>query len=59
MKNNEFDKKVSIDFAIWIASNKWYKQIRTFSTEHLWEKSGVGTKSTSELFDMFIETQKK
>lgn len=55
MKKNEFDKKVSIDFAIWIASNKWYKQIRS----HLWEKSGVGTKSTSELFDMFIETQKK
>jgi hypothetical protein len=53
------ERKISIDFAIWIASNKWYKQIRSFSAEHLWEKSGVGTKSTSELFDIFIETQKK
>ena len=44
-------KSITVDFAKWIADNKWYKQIRY----DVWEKSGFGSKSTSELFDMFIE----
>ena len=44
-------KSIAVDFAKWIADNKWYKQIRY----DVWEKSGVGSKSTSELFDIFIE----
>ena len=44
-------KHIAVDFAKWIGDNKWYKQMKY----DIWEKSGVGSKSTSELFNMFIE----
>ena len=52
---SDSSKTIAIDFAKWIADNKWYKQIRY----DVWEKSGFGSKSTSELFDMFIYSIKE
>lgn len=46
-------KFIAVDFAKWIADNKWYKQMKY----DIWEKSGVVSKSTSELFDMFTKEQ--
>ena len=43
-----------IDFAIWTADNGWFKQKKY----DLWEKSGIGVKSSSQLFDLYIETTK-
>ena len=48
---SDSSKTISVDFAKWIAENKWYKQMKY----DIWEKSGNTSKSTSELFDMFIE----
>jgi len=48
---SDSSKSIAVDFAKWIAENKWYKQIRY----DIWEKSGETTKSTSQLFDLFIE----
>ncbi len=43
-------KPTCLDFARWIADNKWCKQDKC----DIWEKTDVVSKSTSELFDMFI-----
>ena len=48
---SDSSKTIAVNFAKWIADNKWYKQIRY----DIWEKSGVRSKSTLELFDMFVE----
>jgi hypothetical protein len=48
---SDSSKSIAVDFAKWIADNKWYKQVRY----DVWEKSGETTKSTSQLFDLFIE----
>ena len=48
---SDSSKSIAVDFAKYIADNKWYKQVRY----DVWEKSGETTKSTSQLFDLFIE----
>ena len=48
---SDSSKSIAVDFAKWIADNKWYKQMKY----DIWEKSGNTSKLTSELFDMFIE----
>lgn len=45
-----YPKTIAIDFAKWIGENKWFKQIRY----DIWEKTGTGSKTSSELYDMFI-----
>ena len=47
-------KTIAINFSNWISENKWYKQ----SKYDVWEKTGVGSKTTSDLYDDFIKEKK-
>ena len=47
---SDASKSLAIEFANWIADNKWYRQTKYDS----WEKSGESIKSSSQLFDLFI-----
>jgi hypothetical protein len=49
---NLSSKLIAVNFAKWIAENKWYKQNRY----DVWEKSGETTKTTSQLFDLFTNS---
>lgn len=49
---NAYIDSICINFVKWVADNKWYKQTKY----DIWEKSGVGLKSTLELFEIFKKT---